>query len=192
MHSSTYSATAVLQHRSKPCSCHCCPRPKSTSSVIWPFLLYCTPRLAPVGHSRYALIGHHPKPGTEPIPPKSLPCPSHVLGISLSFAPQALQTSLEPSCTSESAVTDTLSEGSDLDICLALCVATLQRGFQFAPIDRLLCEVNAVDCMVARCVAKDGKKKFEKCSRLCEKCVGLLSSNPKIAYCVSNAVRARR
>ena len=38
---------------------------------------HCTPPASSAGHGRYALIGHHPKPTTAPMPPAIRPVPSH-------------------------------------------------------------------------------------------------------------------
>ena len=55
--------------------------------------VYSMPFSAALGHGRYALMGHHLKPGTAPIPPCTRPSPLHPHGISDVGNPHVLHTS---------------------------------------------------------------------------------------------------
>lgn len=51
--------------------------PNATSSRLCPCLRYRPPASTKAGHGLYALMGHHPNPGTAPSPPWILPSPLH-------------------------------------------------------------------------------------------------------------------
>ena len=81
---------ATCRHQA---TAYCRPRPNRTSSVICPLRWYRSPAWESLGHGRYALMGHHPKPGTAPMPPTMRPVPSQPQALSASGTPQVAHTS---------------------------------------------------------------------------------------------------
>ena len=60
---------------------------KSTSSKTCPLRLYAIPAALALPQGLYALMGHHLKPGTAPMPPIILPLPSQPKDISVRGTP---------------------------------------------------------------------------------------------------------
>lgn len=59
--------------------------------------MYCPPALSSAGHGLYALIGHHPNPGSAPIPPPMRPSPPQPHGAEERATPQRAQVVVDES-----------------------------------------------------------------------------------------------